>query len=248
MLVRAPVGTGTHRAAGRILVAVVLAVVVAGCAASLPSSTATDAAVPPSEVSATLAPLTPSGSTGASASATPPAIVSPAPPHDIFEVMTQVIVADRPLAQFELEPNEFDGNWDLDGNVTDAFGVGRLLISVTGDSGAITGHPCADRDFNQGGPCSERLLGNGNVLVLRDIVEAGGVKTIEVVLIHPDRSGISAEAANFTITLLDGPLLPRASREPVTATREDPPYTVSELAELVIAIDARIRDCSGGTC
>jgi hypothetical protein len=177
-----------------------------------------------------------------------PATDSPAPADEIFAVMTQVIVAQRPLARFQLEPNEFDGNWDLDGNVSDGFGEGRLLISVTEDAGAITGHPCADRDFNQGGPCAERLLGNGNVLVLRDIVEAGGVKTIEVVLIHPDRSGISAEAANFAITLLNGPLLPRASRGPVTATREDPPYTVAELAELLIAIDARIRDCSGGTC
>jgi hypothetical protein len=94
----------------------------------------------------------------------------------------------------------------------------------------LTANPCGDPDFVQGGRCGIQLLSTGARLVRRGLVEANDTRTLVVVLIQPDRSGITLEASNFSI---DG----RA----VAVTRPLPLYTLEDLVELVLAIDQRVR-------
>ena len=81
-----------------------------------------------------------------------------------------------------------------------------------------------------------------SLLVLREIVaDPGGMKTIEVVLVHPDRSGVGAEAGNWTIaTLPNGTPLSQGELPKPRVTRPDPLYSVDQLAQLVLAVDERI--------
>jgi hypothetical protein len=93
-------------------------------------------------------------------------------------------------------------------------------------------------------------LPNGDLLVLRDIViDAGHMKTIEVVLVHPDRSGIGAEAGNWTIGAADPtPISQGEVPTPVVVTRPEPLYTVDQLAQLVLAVDERVDECMRRSC
>jgi hypothetical protein len=110
--------------------------------------------------------------------------------------------------------------------------------------------PCADPEFRQGARCIRRPLPNGDLLVLRDIVaDPGGMKTIEVVLVHPNRSGIGAEAGNWTIAALpNGTPLSQGELPKPRVTRPDPLYTVDQLAQLVLAVDRRIEECTRTSC
>ena len=77
----------------------------------------------------------------------------------------------------------------------------------------------------------------------------GGVKTIEVVLVHPDRSGVGAEAGNWTIASLpNGTPVSQSALPSPTVTRTDPLYTVEQLAELVLAVDLRTGECMRTGC
>ena len=137
--------------------------------------------------------------------------------------------------------DRLDGDWYIDGDVDDGSGPGRLLVNLTTRPNMLTAHPCDDSEFVQGGRCVERLLDDGSLLVLRDIVvDAGGMKTIEAVLIHPDRSGLGAEAGNWTIaTLPDGsPANPDELPMP-RVTRPEPLFTVEQLGRLLQAVDER---------
>jgi hypothetical protein len=145
----------------------------------------------------------------------------------VFQAMLGAITEHRPTYRFRLTPDRLEGDWRLDGDADDGFGPGRLFIDVTETPGKLTANPCLDRDFTQGGACVLRFLGNGDRLFLRDVVQANDTSTVVVALIHPDRSGITAEASTFSI-------------------RPRPLYTVTELAEVVIAVDRSLRGLSGG--
>lgn len=64
---------------------------------------------------------------------------------------------------------------------------------------------------------------------------------MEGALTHADRSGVTAEAGTFSILRR---LPPRASQT-VLPARSMPVYGVTELAELVAAIDQRLREVRG---
>jgi len=151
---------------------------------------------------------------------------------------------------FTLNSDRLDGDWRLDGDADDGAGPGRLSVDVTLRPGMLESDPCADHEFRQGAPCVKRQLSNGDLLVLRDIViDAGGMKTIEVVLIHPDRSGIGAEAGNWTIAALpDGTPVSQSDLPKPQVTRADPLYTVDQLAQLVLAVDQRTGECIRTDC
>ena len=155
--------------------------------------------------------------------------------------MVEVIFAHRPGYRFQLSPDRLDGDWRLDGDANDGSGPGRLFIAASDTPGSLTANPCADPDFTQGAACVERLLPSDDRLVLRGLVDADGVKTVVVALIHPDRSGVTAEAGNFSIL---GQPAPRAGQT-VAPARPTPVYDVTELAELVVAIDKRLREIRG---
>jgi hypothetical protein len=154
--------------------------------------------------------------------------------------MSAAIEAHRPTYRFRLMPDSLEGDWRLDGDADDGLGPGRLFVEVTRTAGSLVVNPCLDRDFRQGGACDVRLLGNGDRLVLRDVVEANDTRSVVIVLIHPDRSGVGAEASNFSMLGGFGPIGPRDDRVP-SPSRADPLYTVDELAELVIAVDRTVR-------
>ena len=154
--------------------------------------------------------------------------------------MAETIANDRPLVRFELHPDRLDGSWILDGNADDGFGAGRLYVVVMPRRGDLTTHPCGDPDFRQGGRCTERELPNGDRLVLRDRVTGGGVTTVLAVLIHPDRSGITAEASTMAIDLPAGPIGP-GDPPPLVVTRAEPLYTAGELGALLVKLADRLR-------
>jgi hypothetical protein len=173
---------------------------------------------------------------------------SPEPTIGVFAAMLEAVPASSPPGwRFTLTGDRLDGDWSLDGGVDDGSGPGRLLTYVTVRPNMLLSHPCADPEFRQGGRCTQRSLPDGDVLVLRDVVVGPGeMKTIEAVLVHPDGSGVGAEAANWTITPLpddtpiqnSGPPMPRV-------TRPDPLYTVDRL---VRTVDERTGDCIDAGC
>ena len=143
---------------------------------------------------------------------------------------------------FDLRPDRWDGNHDVEGVVNDGNGDGRLLLGVSKPVGSQIVYPCEDSEFVQGGSCTERTLASGAVLTTRGLVDYKQIKTIEVVLTYPDGSGVGAEAANFFI---DWPppyvITPEQKRNLVTPSRADPVYTTEQLAKVVLAVDRVTR-------
>ncbi len=204
----------------------------------------------------------PAPATGASAPAlqtpqVPPSDTAPSPKPSsspeggMFAAMLDAIRASSPPgSSVVLQSDRLEGDWRLDGDVDDGSGPGRLLVDVTFRPGMLVAHPCADAEFRQGGRCVERSLPGGDLLVLRDVVvDAGGMKTIDVVLVHPDRSGVGAEAGNWTIaTLPKGTPISKGGLSTPRVTRSGPLYTVEQLGRLVRAVDERTRQCVREHC
>lgn len=139
--------------------------------------------------------------------------------------MLEAIRASSPPGwRFTLASDRLDGDWRLDGDADDGSGPGRLDVDVTLRPGMLEPDPCADPEFRQGARCVRQRLPNGDLLVLRDIViDPGGMKTIEVVLVHPDRSGVGAEAGNWTIPSADSTPITQGELPKPRVTRPDPP-------------------------
>lgn len=144
--------------------------------------------------------------------------------------MIEAVAAHRPAFRFSFTPDRLEGDWRLDGVADDGAGPGRLFIDYTRRAGMLTANPCAHPDFTQGGRCSIQIVGTGARLVRRGLVEANGPRTVVVALIQPNRSGITIEASNISI-----------NGRSVAVSRPMPLYTVGDLAELMIAIDGRVR-------
>jgi hypothetical protein len=208
--------------------------VAAACVASartLPPSPvgSTDAQVFPSSQPASA----PTDASLPSRLATPSPSASPPPAaaitDDVFAAMIEAIASQQPAYRFMLDPDRLDGDWRLDGTADDGTGAGRLFVDVTPKPGNVETNPCVDPDFVQGGRCVRKLLPGGDWLILRGLVEANGTRTVDAALIHPNRTGILAEASNVTI---DG--------RSAAISRHDPLYTAAELGELIVAIDRAI--------
>ena len=183
--------------------------------------------------------------------ATPTPTPSQASGSGMFAAMLEAIRASSPPGwRFTLASDRLDGDWRLDGDADDGSGPGRLYVDVTLRPGMLEADPCADPEFRQGARCVRRRLPNGDLLVLRDIVaDPSGMKTIEVVLVHPDRSGIGAEAGNWTIAALPNETsLSQGELPKPRVTRPDPLYTVDQLAQLVLDVDERIKECMRTNC
>jgi hypothetical protein len=169
----------------------------------------------------------------------------------MFGAMFDAIRASSPPGwRFALEGDRLDGDWRLDGDVDDGAGPGRLYVDVTFRARMLEADPCDDSEFRQGARCERRHLPNGDLLVLRDVVvDPGGMKTIEVALVHPDRSGVGAEAGNWTIAALPpGTPISQSDLPTPRVTRPDPLYTVDRLAQLVLAVDQATRGCLRTRC
>jgi hypothetical protein len=166
----------------------------------------------------------------------------PAPRRGVFGKMFDAIRASTPKGwRLALTADRLDGDWILDGDVEDGSGPGRLLVVVSARTGSFVGHPCADREFRQGGACIERPLAGGALLVLRGVVDFEGNKTIDVGIVHADGSGLLAEAGNWSISRVGPGGMPRV-------TRSDPLYAVEQLADLLLAVDHETRECLPVLC
>jgi hypothetical protein len=189
----------------------------------------------------TPSPRTAAASEPATGSESPPASdARPEPPlTGVIAVMLDTIRNDRPTARFDLTPDRLDGSWVLDGNADDGFGSGRLYVVVDPRPGDLLAHPCGDPEFRQGARCIEQELPGGDRLSLRDRVSGGGVTSVLAVVIHPDRSGITAESSTLVIDLDAGPLGPGPRGTPVVG-RWEPMYSPADLGRLLLAIDRRL--------
>jgi hypothetical protein len=174
----------------------------------------------------------------------------PKPETGMFGAMLEAIRDSSPARwTFALEQDRLDGDWRLDGNADDGSGPGRLYVDVMFRPGMMLAHPCSDHEYRQGASCVERRLPNGDLLALRDVVVGpGDMKTIDVTLVHPDGSGVGAEAGNWTIASLPEGSVSQGSLPSPIVTRADPLYTVEGLGRLVGAVDERTRACLREKC
>jgi hypothetical protein len=194
----------------------------------------------------------PSGTASSPAVPTPTPSVqpSPLPETGMFGAMLDAIRASSPPgARLELASDRLDGDWNLDGTVDDGAGPGRLLVDVTFRPRMLEAHPCADSEFRQGGSCVERPLADGDLLVLRDVVVGPGrMQTIEAAIVHPDRTGVGAEAGNWSLPPLPAGTLGPGGLGTPAVTRTQPLYTVDQLGKLVQAVDEATRRCASTSC
>jgi hypothetical protein len=69
-------------------------------------------------------------------------------------------------------------------------------------------------------------------------VNFDGIRYVHVALTHPDGSGIILESGSFEITWpLPERISPEDKEELLQVSRDRPPYTVEQLAEVALAID-----------
>jgi len=235
----------------RLRSAVILAVVMGGldvgCGGPPPEpgdTRSTGAEVSREPVSATPG-LTPAPS----ATPTPIPTAAPSPEGGVFGAMLEAIrESSPPGSRLALGRDRLDGDWIVDGDVDDGRGPGRLLVVVSDRAGTFTANPCADPDYRQGADCVRRHLDGGRVLVLRGAVDFEGSRTVDVTLIHADRSGVSAEASNWSIGQGLKPPRPGLELPPMPVTRPEPLFSVDELAQLVLAVDELTRACIEAGC
>ncbi|MDT7654951.1 MAG: hypothetical protein QOI36_6357 [Pseudonocardiales bacterium] len=142
---------------------------------------------------------------------------------------------------FDLGSDRWDAALDVEATADDGVGPGRLMLSVATVPGNVQVHPCLDPEFKSGVSCTERTLADGSVLSMRGIVDWHGIQTIEVVLTHPDGTGVMAESGNFVIDWpppASGAVMSASAKQDlVHASRPDPTYTTEQLARVIVAVN-----------
>jgi hypothetical protein len=157
------------------------------------------------------------------------------------EIAEAVVAASPDGWTFDFAADRWDG-LGVEATADDGSAPGRLMIGLS-DPGMQQLHPCLDPEFEAGVTCTERTLADGSILSMRDVVDSDGVQYADVALTHPDGSGTMAETGNFVITWPPPAyiVLPQEKRDLVDVTRSAPPYTVQQLAHVVIAVDRVTR-------
>lgn len=156
--------------------------------------------------------------------------------------IADAVVASSPQRwTFDFAADRWDG-LGVEATADDGAGAGRLMIGLS-QAGYQQLHPCQDPEFEAGVTCTERTLADGSILSMRGLVDSHGVQYIDVALTHPDGSGTMAETGNFVIKWPPPAYITSASekRDLTEVTRAAPPYTVEELAKVVVAVDRASR-------
>jgi hypothetical protein len=155
----------------------------------------------------------------------------------------QAIVDASPAGwTFEMSADRWQAWNGLEATANDGSGPGRLMLGATTQPGAQQVRPCRDPEFKSGVACTETRLADGSVLSERALKDWNGIKTIEVVLSHPNGTGVMAESGNFTIPWpLPEIITPEAKGHLPEISRTEPTYTTSQLAEVVKRVDAALR-------
>jgi hypothetical protein len=152
--------------------------------------------------------------------------------------IADAVVAASPQGwTFDFSADRWDG-LGVEGTADDGTAPGRLMIGLS-EPGAQQLHPCQDPEFQAGVKCVEETLADGSILSMRSVVDWKGVQYADVALTHPDGSGTMAETGNFVIKWPPPAYitLPSEKRDLTQVTREAPPYTVEQLAKVVVAVD-----------
>jgi len=138
---------------------------------------------------------------------------------------------------FEMAADRWDGS-GVEATADDGSGPGRLMIGISRPVGSQQLHPCSDAEFKAGVTCSERTLADGSVLSKRALIDWKGTQYIDVVVTHPDGTGVMAESGNFVIDWPPPQVVTAEQKRHLThVTRSAPTYTVDELAKVVLAVD-----------
>jgi hypothetical protein len=107
-------------------------------------------------------------------------------------------------------------------------------------------HPCQDPEFARGVECTEATLPDSSVLTRRTMERTGDTTTAAVVLTHPDGTGAAAFSSSVALAVA-GPTQvgPATGDEPgrpnTVVTRAEPPDTLGQLTDVVIAVDQATR-------
>jgi hypothetical protein len=138
---------------------------------------------------------------------------------------------------FEMTADRWDAS-GVEATADDGAGPGRLMVGISRPVGMQLLHPCADAEFKAGVTCTERTLADGSVLSKRSLIDWHGTQYIDVVVTHPDGTGVMAESGNFVI---DWPppqvVTPEQKKHLTHVTRSAPTYDVDQLARVVLAVD-----------
>jgi hypothetical protein len=141
---------------------------------------------------------------------------------------------------FELGADRWDGALDVEGTADDGTGAGRLSIGLS--TGTQQLYPCTDPEFSAGVGCRTWMLSDGSVMSVRDVVDYRGIESTDVVLTHPDGSGVLAESGNFVIPWpLPRVITAEEKRHLPQISRAAPTYSPQLLAKVVMAVDRATR-------
>ena len=136
-----------------------------------------------------------------------------------------------------------DDETSIVGTVDDGNGPGYTVVSAQTPPGVQQLHPCQDPEFARGVDCTETVVADGSVLSRRAMDRDGDTTTVHVILTRPDGTGTGVHSTNVAPTrpAQEAAEL-EAGRQPNTVvTRDEPPYTLDQLTDLVIAIDQATR-------
>jgi hypothetical protein len=205
----------------------------------------------PGAPSAISTPGTGSSAPPASASFPQPTAVPAGASGDIFDRARQAIHDASPAGlTFALTTSSGSGTPQLDGDVNDGRGPGRLYVVLFPSGTMDPTNPCQEADFVQGATCTRSALPNGDTMVLRGPVAAKGTVTIDVEILRTDGTGVLLEASNFSIPDMPGVVTVGPGKPLPTPriTRSAPVYDLPTLAKVAEAVADATRGCTMQTC
>lgn len=169
----------------------------------------------------------------------PPPPVAARPTNAFDRTIAAAVVAASPEEWFLDLNNGESSSGGVDGTADDGSGPGSISVGISTGSQQL--HPCDDAEFVAGGTCTERTLASGAVLSQRGLASRDGILSVQVVLTYPDGSGINADATD-AIWMIDKTATgPGADKPDLVVSRTGPTFTVHQLAEVVLAVDAALN-------
>jgi hypothetical protein len=168
--------------------------------------------------------------------------VDPSLTSDQRAVARAVVDASPAGWTFDFAADRWD-RYDVDATADDGYGRGELGVTLIAKWQHL--HPCNEAEGAHSVPCTERALPDGSVLATRTYPHTGnpGGSEVEVILAHPDGSGVRAASTNFWLTWPEPKVKNEAQRAArFHVTRSLPVYTGEQLATVVLALDRAVRE------
>jgi hypothetical protein len=170
--------------------------------------------------------------------ADPTASAAPADDNDGSSYY-RIVRANTPAGWTFTEPDSDAGGWWA--TVDDGNGAGRF--GMFRSTGSLQLHPCSDSEFRSNGTCVETELSPTSRLIVRGPNRWEAFSSAQVVIVHPDGSGVDVSIDNAT-----WPDLPSGTRFTTadekreatrgTVHRHDVVYSNDQLVAIAKAFDA----------